>query len=192
MIEEVAKAGADPAWKAAAYQVAEQDYRSYWMHADAKSAGFASVRNDRNPVYHFIEEVGGNRYCDVHLNHATAEQADRMVREILPQFEQPWGLANTEAVHKQPFKQWDYPNGWPNLHWLVLDGMWRYGYTQEVRRIAEKWLSLNCTIRERTGDFWEKYDVVAGEVGKSAVYPTQSGFGWTLGVFVAMVQEFMR
>jgi alpha,alpha-trehalase len=285
MIEEVAKAGADPAWKAAAYQVAEQDYRSYWMQG----------RSDRNPVYHFIEEVGGNRYCDVHLNHATAEdesgwdytwrfeercmdiipidlnvflykyekdiaafcreagagsdartweaaaerrkamiqqfmwneaagfyydydfvnrrrlsmktlagftplwvglasaeQAARMVSEVLPQFEQPWGLVNTEDPHKQPFKQWDYPNGWPNMHWLVLDGMWRYGYKEEVRRIAEKWLSLNYMIRERTGAFWEKYDVVAGEVGKSAVYPTQSGFGWTLGVFVAMVQKFLR
>jgi alpha,alpha-trehalase len=123
---------------------------------------------------------------------ASAEQADRMVREILPQFEQPWGLANTEAVHRQPFKQWDYPNGWPNIHWLVLDGMWRYGYTEQVRRIAEKWLRLNCMIGERTGAFWEKYDVVAGTVGKSAVYPTQQGFGWTLGVFVAMVQEFLQ
>ncbi|MEJ2597279.1 MAG: trehalase family glycosidase [Anaerolineales bacterium] len=285
MIEEVMAVAADPEWKEAAYGVAEQDYRSYWMQG----------RNDRNPVYHLVDEIGANRYCDVHLNHATAEdesgwdytwrfeercmdilpidlnvflyryekdfaafyrhkgargpaqaweaaaarrkgtiqqhmwdeadgfyydydfvnrrrlrmktlagftplwaglasaeQADRMMRNALPGFEHPWGLANTEAVHKQPFKQWDYPNGWPNMHWLVLDGMWRYGYTQEVRRVAEKWLSLNCLIRERTGAFWEKYDVVAGEVGKSAVYPTQQGFGWTLGVFVAMVQKFLQ
>jgi alpha,alpha-trehalase len=234
MIEEVMKVEADSAWKETAYRVAEQDYRSYWMQG----------RNDRNPVYHFVDEIGGNRYCDVHLAHATAEDesgwdytwrfeercmdilpvdlnaflyqyekdiaafyrdmgakgdsktwetaAERRKQMIQPEFEQQWGLANTEAVHKQPFKQWDYPNGWPNMHWIVLDGMWRYGYTKDVHRIAEKWLSLNSLIRGRTGAFWEKYDVVAGEVGKSAVYPTQQGFGWTLGVFVAMAQKFLQ
>lgn len=283
MIEEIAKFETDSAWKETAYMGAEKEYRSYWMQG----------RNERNPVFHFIDELGGNRYCDVHLNHMTAEdesgwdytwrfeercmdilpvdlnaflyryekdiatfyrdkgaksdsriwetmaerrkqmiqqnmwdetdgfyydydfvnrrrlpiktlagftplwvglssteQADRIVRNIIPEFEHRWGLVNTEAVQKQPFKQWDYPNGWPNMHWIVLDGMWRYGYTKEVHRIAEKWLTLNSIIREKTGKFWEKYDVVAGEIGKSAVYPTQYGFGWTLGVFVAMVQEF--
>lgn len=285
MIEEVAKVETDSAWKETAYMVAEEEYRSYWMQG----------RNDRNSVYHFIDEIGGNRYCDVHLAHVTAEdesgwdytwrfeercmdilpvdlnaflykyekdiaafyrdkgakrdsqtwetaaerrkqmiqqnmwdetdgfyydydfvnrrclpmktlagftplwvglasaeQVDRMVSNIIPEFEHRWGLVNTEAVHKQPFKQWDYPNGWPNMHWIALDGMWRYGYTKEVHRIAEKWLTLNSIIRERTGNFWEKYDVVGGEIGKSAVYPTQQGFGWTLGVFVAMAQEFLH
>jgi alpha,alpha-trehalase len=63
MIEEVVKVEADPAWKEAAYEVAEAEYRGYWMQG----------RNDRNPVYHFIDELGGNRYCDVHLTHVTAE-----------------------------------------------------------------------------------------------------------------------
>jgi neutral trehalase len=45
---------------------------------------------------------------------------------------------------------------------------------------------------DRVQYYWEKYDVITGDVGKSAVYPTQSGFGWTLRAFVAMVQEFLR
>jgi hypothetical protein len=38
-------------------------------------------------------------------------------------------------------------------------------------------------IFDRVQYYCEKYNVAAGKVRKSAVYPTQSGFGWTLGVF---------
>lgn len=122
---------------------------------------------------------------------ASREQAERVVAEALPRFEHSGGLANTEPIERVPYKQWDYPNGWPNLQWLTLKGLANYGFQEQVGRLARKWLELNIQLYEQTGQFWEKYDVVARDVGQDGHYPTQSGFGWTLGVFVASVEDFL-
>jgi alpha,alpha-trehalase len=121
---------------------------------------------------------------------ATEKQAKRMVRN-LRKFEYRGGLANTqkEGISKK-FKQWDYPNGWANLHWIVIDGLMRYGYEKDARRIALKWLRMNKRIFERTHKFWEKYNVVRCSPGKSGRYTSQSGFGWSNAVYLKLVSMF--
>ncbi len=121
---------------------------------------------------------------------ATEEQAKRIVRK-LKKFEYRWGLANTQSRGlSKRFKQWDYPNGWANQHWIVIKALLNYGFEEDARRIAEKWLNLNRKVFKRTGKFWEKYNVVKGRVGKEGRYPNQSGFGWTNAVFVKLVKLF--
>lgn len=121
---------------------------------------------------------------------ASKEQAARM-RECLPLFEYDSGLANTQKEGlSEEFKQWDYPNGWPNIQYIVIAGLNKYGFEEDAKRIALKWLRLNKKVFEESGMFWEKYDVVKRTVGKSARYPTQSGFGWTNGVFLRLVKDF--
>lgn len=131
----------------------------------------------------------------------TPEEAERLVQQ-LPRFEHAGGLACTEAsydIHSppprseecsQPFTgpfQWDYPNGWAPLHWIVISGLKRYGYFEEAARIAVKWLKLCAGVYQRTGRMWEKYDVVRGSEGTVGHYPGQHGFGWTNGVFSALL-----
>jgi len=53
-----------------------------------------------------------------------------------------------------------------------------------------KWLRLNKKIFNRTGKFWEKYDVVKCGVGRPGRYATQSGFGWTNAVFLKLASMF--
>ncbi|MFA5248832.1 MAG: trehalase family glycosidase [Patescibacteria group bacterium] len=97
---------------------------------------------------------------------ATKEQAEVMVKN-LKKFEFAGGLANTanQKLYKD-FKQWDYPNGWPNQQWIVLKGLLNYGYEKEARRLAIKWLDLNLAIFKETGFLWEKYDVVKKTIGQ--------------------------
>mgnify|MGYP003564669037 FL=1 len=114
---------------------------------------------------------------------ASAEQARRLV-DHLGSFRQPGGLANTQDHDLfTPFRQWDYPNGWPNLQLIVVDGLRRYGFTAEARDIVDAWQSMVEEVFASTQLLWEKYDVVARAPGKSGRYPTQSGFGWTNAVY---------
>jgi len=59
-----------------------------------------------------------------------------------------------------------------------------------MRNNYKKWLNLNREVFTKTGKFWEKYDVVDCDAGKSRRYPTQSGFGWTNAVFIKLVRKF--
>lgn len=122
---------------------------------------------------------------------ATEEQARRLV-DHLRVFQQPGGLANTQGNDLfQPFRQWDYPNGWPNQQLIVVDGLQRYGFTKEAREIVLAWQSMVEDVFEDTQVLWEKYDVVARSPGKSGRYPTQTGFGWTNAVY-RIFHDYLR
>ena len=119
---------------------------------------------------------------------ATKEQAKKMLSNIRI-FEYEGGLANTQKEGlSEEFKQWDYPNGWPNQQWIVIKGLWNYGYREEAKRLAKKWLDTNKGAYEKCGTFWEKYNVVKKGKAKCGRYPTQKGFGWTNGVFIKLVK----
>jgi alpha,alpha-trehalase len=118
---------------------------------------------------------------------ATSEQAKRCVDQ-LQYFEYGFGLASTEMMEWQG-KQWDYPNGWAPLQYIVVSALRRYGYNEEAVRLTRKWLELNKLILKDTGKLWEKYDVVKGAVGSPGRYPTQPGFSWTCGVFMRLLVD---
>lgn len=117
-------------------------------------------------------------------------QAEKM-KSNLSLFEYKGGLANTQknGLAKE-FKQWDYPNGWANQQWIVIKGLLNYGFKEDAKRLAEKWLDMNKAVFHRTGVFWEKYNVVEADIGKEERYPNQTGFGWTNAVFVKLIKEF--
>jgi len=124
-------------------------------------------------------------------------QAERLVTS-LRRFENRGGLATTDAT---PFGQlvpgalpvqWAYPNGWAPLHFIVIEGLKRYGYHDDARRIAMKWLRTNLDWYKKHGVFLEKYNVVQpGKPPVKGVYPSQTGFGWTNAVFERLCKEFI-
>ena len=121
---------------------------------------------------------------------ATPEQAKLCVKN-LPRFLCPGGLAATQKTGlSYPPRQWDYPNGWAPLQWIVISGLLNYGYRKEALNIAKCWMELNTKVFERTGKFWERYDVVRRREGVSERYPIQTGFGWTNAAYVRLLAEF--
>ncbi len=125
------------------------------------------------------------------------EQAERMV-ENLKRFEKKGGLAttarpliNTTVLFGSLKAQWAFPNGWAPLHYIVVEGLRKYGYHEEARRIALSWVQTNLQWFERNGNFLEKYNVVNPRRHPvEGVYPSQTGFGWTNAVFIKLVREF--
>lgn len=128
---------------------------------------------------------------------ASEEQARRLVDNLV-KFEKAGGLTtttrpliDTSVLFGSLKTQWAYPNGWAPLHYIVVEGLRRYGYDDEAKRIAAKWAKTNLDWFDRNGTFLEKYNVV--NVKKhpvEGVYPSQTGFGWTNAVLERFIIDF--
>jgi len=115
---------------------------------------------------------------------ATPEQAARMVAN-LPLFERAYGMAYTPDVPGCRDYQWAFPNVWPPMVWIMVNGLRRYGYESEARRIAEKYVATAVRLFEKTGQLWEKTDAETGEVA-GGEYAAAPMMGWSAGIFVAL------
>jgi alpha,alpha-trehalase len=117
---------------------------------------------------------------------ATPEQAQG-VAQNLKLFEEPGGVVMSRHESQA---QWDYPYGWAPLQLLAIEGLDRYGYRAEARRIAAHFVSLIEESFEKDGTIREKYDVVARSADTEVHFgytQNEVGFGWTNGVYLALV-----
>lgn len=128
---------------------------------------------------------------------ASKEQASAMVKN-LSKFQFRGGLStttreliDTSILFGSLKTQWAFPNGWAPLHWIVIEGLEKYGYQKEARVIAVKWISTNLYWFEKDGVFLEKYNVVKPHKHPvEGVYPSQTGFGWTNAIFVNLCKKY--
>lgn len=126
------------------------------------------------------------------------KKAKGVVIKGLRRFEHKGGLSTTDALPLGQYvpgslpTQWAYPNGWAPLQLLAIRGMERYGYHDEARRIAQKWLKTNLDWFTIHGVFLEKYNVASPkDPPAKGVYPSQTGFGWTNAVFERLCQDYV-
>jgi alpha,alpha-trehalase len=152
--------------------------------------------------YNYVKENRGSvnslaAYYPLWAGLVDEKQAARLVNSI-KKFEHKGGLATTDApqvgnlVPGAMPTQWAYPNGWAPLHFLVVKGLQRYGYHEDARRIAMKWLRTNLDWFNKHNVFLEKYNVVQpGKPPAKGAYPSQTGFGWTNAVFERFCREFI-
>jgi alpha,alpha-trehalase len=120
---------------------------------------------------------------------ADQDQAARLV-EHLPAFEYEHGLVACEEGWSDGTEH-NYPTGWPYSHWYVCDGLRAYGFHDESSRIAMKWLRLIANEFTQTGAIRERHNVVDPNVPLPGRYPPQRGFGWTNGVFAALLVKII-
>lgn len=126
------------------------------------------------------------------------EKRAKKLAKALKRFEGKGGLATTDALQIGQLvpgampAQWAYPNGWPPLHFIVVQGLQKYGYEKEAKRIAMKWLRTNLDWFNKHGVFLEKYNVVQPDKPPlKGLYPSQTGFGWTNAIFEYFCQQFI-
>ncbi len=119
---------------------------------------------------------------------ASEEQAERLVAN-LPEFEAPGGLLTSTHVSGN---QWDAPFGWAPLQLIVVQGLRRYGYIEDAKRLASKFLQMVVKEFEKSGTLVEKYDVerCSANVSDEIFFGYSSneiGFGWTNGVVLELL-----
>ncbi|QGZ93646.1 Periplasmic trehalase precursor [Terricaulis silvestris] len=118
---------------------------------------------------------------------AAPAHAERSIATITAHLLAAGGVVTSLRVTGE---QWDAPNGWAPLQWVVIEGLRRCGAEALAASIAERWLRLVAQVYGHTGKMLEKYDVVASEPGGGGEYPLQDGFGWTNGVTAALIRRF--
>jgi alpha,alpha-trehalase len=118
---------------------------------------------------------------------ATTKQAAAVAKRLEEDFLKDGGLVTTLVENGQ---QWDTPNGWAPLHWIVIEGLRNYGHHQLADEIKRRWIATNVRVFKTKGKMIEKYDVInPSGVGGGGEYPLQDGFGWTNGVLAALLNE---
>lgn len=152
--------------------------------------------------YNYSKEKRGSvsslaTYYPMWAGMVDGRQAASLVK-ALRRFENKGGLATTDALPLGQYvpgsmpTQWAHPNGWAPLHFLVVQGLERYGYREDAKRIALKWVKNNLQWFERHDEFLEKYNVVNPEKPPmKGVYPSQTGFGWTNAVFERFCADYI-
>ncbi len=118
---------------------------------------------------------------------ATPRQAERVAERFRRQFLKPGGWVSTLTNSGQ---QWDAPNGWAPLQWMVYCGLNNYGFAEDAKEGAARWVQNNQAVYQSTGKLLEKYNVEeVGLVAGGGEYTVQDGFGWTNGVLLSFMNE---
>ena len=112
---------------------------------------------------------------------ATKEQAEKTMK-LFEKMELPYGIACGEPDPAWKC-QWDYPNVWAPLQYVMYRALMNYEYEEEAQRVARKYVALVETNFADTGNLWEKYDGLTGKVA-SDEYEAPPMMGWTSGVYL--------
>jgi len=171
-------------WKKRAEERAARINRLMWDEQDGLYYDYEFVHSRRRH-YPFL-----TTFFPLWAGIAGKEQAAR-VEANLAKFEEPGGLQTSTFVSGQ---QWDAPFGWAPLQMVAVEGLRRYGYTEDANRVSEKFLSMVHAEYQRTGTIVEKYDVVRRgmDVGRAIQFgygSNEVGFGWTNAVYNRLSDE---
>lgn len=156
--------------------------RKYLKGEDGVFYDYDLVKGERTNLFSVAS------YYPLYFGMATEEEA-RAARDQLSRLETEWGVVTVEKCDqiKGTF-QWGYPNGWPPMQQIVVGGLVRYGYVDDAKRIATKFLALMEKSFAETGHLWEKYDVVKGTSDALAEYETPAMLGWTYGTYRVLTE----
>lgn len=122
---------------------------------------------------------------------ATPEQAKATVETGLAKLEFEYGISTCESRENEFTFQWDYPNGWAPLQFIMVKALDNYGYKTEAVRIAEKYKNTVEHVFDKTRDLWEKYNVTDPDAGAAAEYETPAMMGWTAGIYL-WCKEYLK
>lgn len=160
---------------------AHQIGKTFW----SETSGFFTDLNLINYQLSPILTLAG--LFPLFFNLATPEQALQVHNHLKTDFLQAGGWVTTL---NQTGQQWDWPNGWAPLQWIVYTGLMNYGFTETAHEGRDRWLALNDKVFKATGKMMEKYNVLdAALTTGGGEYPNQDGFGWTNGVYLALSAE---
>lgn len=127
-------------------------------------------------------------YAPLYARACTPAQAARVV-EAARVLESNGGIC--ASTLRESSHQWDGPNGWAPIQMIAVEGLLNYGYKEDARRIAGKWISALSAIHSDHQQFFERMDVDTRALPSEGYdkYPVQEGFLWTNASFVWMLSK---
>ena len=101
---------------------------------------------------------------------------------LLRALESDWGIFTTEKIDNK--YQWAYPNIWAPCQYVAVEGLRRYGFDTEAKRVAQNYIALIKKNFAAHGKLFEKYNGVTGDIDAVSEYGTPEMLGWTAGVYM--------
>jgi len=169
-------------WRRAADRRAERFHHYFWDESAGLFFDFHLERRERY-AYPYL-----TTFLPLWAGLASPVQAER-VAENAEMFLAPGGLQTSVTTTGC---QWDAPFAWAPLHLFAVGGLLNYGFEQQAREIARRFLDTVDSDFRRHGHFLEKYDATSrvSDVGSQLAFgytTNEVGFGWTN----AVVLEFL-
>ena len=142
---------------------------------------------DRNfETGEFSTYAGAASFYPLYTGVATKEQADSTVA-LFDDLNLEYGISAGEP-RREWNCQWDYPNVWAPIQYIVYKALKNYGYDGKAKTVAQKYIKLVEDNFAKTGNLWEKYDGNTG-VPAGAEYKAEPMIGWTAGVYIFFNSE---
>ena len=139
--------------------------------------------------YNFVTKKHSSDFASASLYPLFTGVADeknaKAIMKNLPRLEEKYGILSNEKNGVEGSFQWGYPNGWACQQYIAIKGFDRYGFADDARRIAEKYIAVADKVFEETGNLWEKYNVVEGSSNVCDEYKMPAMMGWSAGVYLA-------
>jgi len=112
------------------------------------------------------------------------EEEKTAICKNFPRLEYDFGVSTCEKNDAPGAYQWDYPNGWPCLQYIVMKAFLNYGMNADAKRIAQKYVTVVDKVFEQNGNLWEKYNVVEGNINVTNEYEMPPMMGWSAGIYL--------
>ncbi|MFH0829382.1 MAG: trehalase family glycosidase [Candidatus Kerfeldbacteria bacterium] len=175
----ILKNGQSNTWEMAAVQRSQLMNQYCWDDGTGCFYDYDAARQHRSSI------MTAATLFPLWLGLASKQQAERIHQNILS-LELEHGIVTCVpgAGHDGETYQWDAPNGWPPLQFTAIAGCLRYGFSDTAKRLAEKYLSCVTINFIRTGNLWEKYNVITGGIDTANEYGLPPMLGWTAGTFL--------
>lgn len=172
----------------------ENDESSEWeaKAAERKQLMQKYMCDDKGVMldYDFVNDKLSNVFSVASLYPLYAGLADKEYAELmdkeLARLETNFGLVSCEKQDTDAVFQWGYPNGWACLQHIAVVGFDKYGFDETAQRLARKYVTLVEKVFAETGNLWEKYNMVEGNIN---VNQEDAGsmppmMGWSAGVYL--------
>lgn len=146
-----------------------------------------SIFMDRNFVTNeFTSYASAASFYPMFANLATEEQAAETIK-LFDRLDLEYGISAGDPAREWDC-QWDYPNVWAPIQFVVYKALMNYGYTDKAKIVAEKYVNLVESNFAKTQNLWEKYDGNTGERA-SLEYTAEPMIGWTAGTYIYFNKE---
>lgn len=136
-------------------------------------------------------------YCKL----ASQEQAEIIRYNLREYYKGDFGLATTSlhlrkggTIEREPFGywgdcQWEYPNCWPPLMYIAVQGLKNYGFNDDALEYEYDWVNHLENEFKLIGGFPEK-TVYSSQLSiAEGFYQTVKGFGWTIAVYLSFLKD---
>jgi len=172
-------------WDERAGESAHAIQKYFWNEEAGLFFDF-SFRANRQRVYPFL-----TTFWPMWAGLCSDSQASR-IRDNLYLFRCRGGLKTSTRVTGE---QWDAPFAWAPLQLFAVDGLERYGFSNDAREIARAFTGMVAACFDSDGVLREKYDaeecsVDVGDKIHFGYSTNEPGFGWTNAVILEFLDRY--